>query len=65
MATRHRITVARLPQTWQDVLAQPDPVSLDEQYPDGRNVHDYADDSSFGRDPLETLLLREQFGDEE
>lgn len=54
-----KITVVRIT-FGMDALDQPEQVSLDEQYPNGNNVHDFADESLWGADPYLQLLAKEQ-----
>ncbi len=42
-----------------DALNQEDNLSLDEMYPDGNPVHEFAATSEWALDPLDQLILKE------
>lgn len=44
-----RVTVVKSP--FNDALDRPDPMSLDESYPDGHAVNEFPDESFWGKDP--------------
>ena len=59
MAQQHLVTVATVV-TWQDVLAQPDLESMSETFADGHDAHQYIDESLYGMNPLDLLILDEE-----